>query len=117
MVTSVETYNLYYSFKDMLECLEIFAKDELHNNYHSCIVVIMGHGNNGIIWDIEGKPIDIQHILNLFNGENAPGLVGKPKLFISQACRGGEPNLIKLQRLQSYEIAALKIRRNIRLQN
>uniref|UniRef100_A0A914E455 Uncharacterized protein n=1 Tax=Acrobeloides nanus TaxID=290746 RepID=A0A914E455_9BILA len=75
--------------QDMLECLEIFAKDELHNNYHSCIVVIMGHGNNGIIWDIEGKPIDIQHILNLFNGENAPGLVGKPKLFISQACRGG----------------------------
>uniref|UniRef100_A0A914E1S2 Caspase family p20 domain-containing protein n=1 Tax=Acrobeloides nanus TaxID=290746 RepID=A0A914E1S2_9BILA len=58
--------------------------------YDSCIVVIMGHGDDGIIYDIYGNAIDINHeILSLFNGTNAPGLAGKPKFFIFEACRGG----------------------------
>uniref|UniRef100_A0A914DF62 Caspase family p20 domain-containing protein n=1 Tax=Acrobeloides nanus TaxID=290746 RepID=A0A914DF62_9BILA len=58
--------------------------------YDSCIVVIMGHGDDGTICDIHGEEIDIDHeILSLFNGDNAGDLVEKPKFFIFQACRGG----------------------------
>uniref|UniRef100_A0A914DHS5 mitogen-activated protein kinase kinase n=1 Tax=Acrobeloides nanus TaxID=290746 RepID=A0A914DHS5_9BILA len=75
---------------EILKKLKAFVNDERQKKYDSCIVVIIGHGNYGIICDKYSKAIDIEHeILNLFNGQNAPNLVGKPKFFIFQACRGG----------------------------
>uniref|UniRef100_A0A914CKL0 Caspase family p20 domain-containing protein n=1 Tax=Acrobeloides nanus TaxID=290746 RepID=A0A914CKL0_9BILA len=76
--------------KEMLDHLEAFATDVRHKDGSSCIVVIMSHGNEDVVCDTKGTRILINHeIKPLFNGKNAKDLVGKPKLFIYQSCRGG----------------------------
>ena len=82
----------------MLKHLKDFSKDKRHKNGNSCIVVIMAHGDEDVVCDINGDDVFINHeIKPLFNGENAKDLVGKPKLFIYQACRGGLFDLSKLK--------------------
>jgi hypothetical protein len=74
----------------MLNHLKDFATDVRHKNGGSCVVIIMAHGDEDGVYDIKGKRIRINHeIMPLFNGNNAEYLVGKPKLFIYQSCRGG----------------------------
>jgi hypothetical protein len=74
----------------MLDHLKAFSTDVRHKDGSSCIVVIMAHGNEDVVCDIKGTRILINHeIKPLFNGKNAEDLVGKPKLFIYQSCRGG----------------------------
>ncbi|XP_031561639.1 caspase-3-like [Actinia tenebrosa] len=67
-----------------------FAKDPDHKNSDSVIVCLLSHGLEGKIYGIDGGLVSIEDILKMFKGNNAKDLVGKPKLFFIQACRGGE---------------------------
>ncbi|TTR03965.1 Caspase-6 [Bagarius yarrelli] len=51
------------------------------------VCVFLGHGENGHVYAYDGQ-IDIQEMTSLFRGDKCPSLVGKPKIFILQACRG-----------------------------
>uniref|UniRef100_A0A667WSP4 Caspase a n=1 Tax=Myripristis murdjan TaxID=586833 RepID=A0A667WSP4_9TELE len=60
----------------------------------SVFVVIMSHGNLGVIHGVhwlENNPDEfcIENIYKHLNSENCPALVDKPKVIIIQACRGG----------------------------
>jgi len=53
------------------------------------VFVIMSHGRPGHILGIDGKEVSIKdEIIKQFDGENCKVLIGKPKIFIIQACQG-----------------------------
>ena len=54
------------------------------------ILVILSHGRDSAIFASDGGHIPTEEIYKKFNNENCPALMGKPKFFIIQACRGDE---------------------------
>ena len=54
------------------------------------ILVILSHGRDSAIFASDGTCIPTEEIYKKFNNENCPALMGKPKFFIIQACRGDE---------------------------
>jgi len=52
-------------------------------------VVIMSHGERGMIVGTDGETVAVDDILNYFDGRRCPGMAGCPKVFIFQACRNG----------------------------
>ena len=59
------------------------------STYHGLIVFIMTHGGErGILFGSDGQHVTVDEMASLFNGSNCPQLVGKPKIFVIQACRG-----------------------------
>lgn len=67
-----------------------FANLKEHIKAHSCVVVVMTHGQYDELAGSDGNYISTHEFISCFNSESAPLLAGKPKLFIIQACRGGE---------------------------
>ena len=59
---------------------------------YSCLMVfIMTHGsNNGILAGRDSSETTVDKLAEVFNSEQCKELAGKPKIFIIQACRGGE---------------------------
>jgi len=74
----------------MMSVLENFAKLPDHSTSDSCIVCISTHGSDGHgIEGIDGLFMNLESdVLSLFNNINCPALIGKPKMFFIQACRG-----------------------------
>ncbi len=70
----------------MMEAVQNFSEDD-HTSSQMCIVTIMSHGENGRIFGNDGLFVEIEELLKLFNNQAAPGLMGKPKLFIFAHCR------------------------------
>ncbi|XP_077068915.1 caspase-6-like [Siphateles boraxobius] len=58
-----------------------------HADADCFVCVFLSHGENGHIYAYDDK-IEIQEITDLFKGDICQSLVGKPKIFILQACRG-----------------------------
>lgn len=67
-----------------------FAQKPEHASVDSVVVCILSHGLPGKIYTVDGELIPINDLTTAFNGENAKHLIGKPKLFFIQACRGGK---------------------------
>lgn len=78
------------SVQDMYDKLRKFATNSDHRKHDSSVVVILSHGEEGMIYGTDDRLVAIDQILNLFSNSNAKELKGKPKLFIVQACRGSE---------------------------
>ncbi|XP_062337813.1 caspase-8-like [Osmerus eperlanus] len=55
------------------------------------ICSILTHGNESGVAGVDDKVLPINNLLSPFNGENCPALIGKPKVFFIQACRGNHP--------------------------
>ncbi|CAL1529195.1 unnamed protein product [Lymnaea stagnalis] len=54
----------------------------------SCFVcILLSHGEEGYIFGTDGK-VSIEDLVLPLKGNNCPGLVGKPKIFFVQACKG-----------------------------
>nr|XP_030127456.3 caspase-6 isoform X1 [Taeniopygia guttata] len=58
-----------------------------HSNADCFVCVFLSHGEDGHIFAYDDK-IEIQTITDMFRGDKCQSLVGKPKIFIIQACRG-----------------------------
>ncbi|KAJ3615026.1 hypothetical protein NHX12_018594 [Muraenolepis orangiensis] len=58
---------------------------------HSCsasfVCVLLSHGDEGVFFGTDGS-IELKSLTSLFRGDRCMSLVGKPKLFFIQACRG-----------------------------
>lgn len=76
--------------KQLKEALFQFAKLPEHATADSMVVCLLSHGLEGQIYGVDGVLVSIPDLLALFNGYMAKGLVGKPKLFFIQACRGSD---------------------------
>ncbi|KAK3730113.1 hypothetical protein QZH41_013737 [Actinostola sp. cb2023] len=75
--------------RNLKETVFKFAKED-HKNYDSVVVCLLSHGLEGQIYGVDGSLVSINDLVSMFNGNSAKTLVGKPKLFFVQACRGGE---------------------------
>ena len=70
-----------------MESVEEFSQMEEHEASDMCIVVVLSHGKEGAVISREGDGVSVAWIIDQFNSKRCPALVGKPKLFILQACR------------------------------
>lgn len=76
------------SVKDMKEKLQTVAQQD-HSNNASFVCVILSHGDEGVIFGTDGcEKLDV--LTRYFKGDQSKSLVGKPKLFFIQACRGSD---------------------------
>ncbi|KAJ1217684.1 hypothetical protein NDU88_005276 [Pleurodeles waltl] len=58
-----------------------------HSDADCFLCVFLSHGEKDHVFSYDGK-IEIQGLTKMFKGDKCPSLVGKPKIFIVQACRG-----------------------------
>uniref|UniRef100_A0A1A7ZSD0 Caspase 6, apoptosis-related cysteine peptidase n=1 Tax=Nothobranchius furzeri TaxID=105023 RepID=A0A1A7ZSD0_NOTFU len=77
---------------DNLKQVEILEKiheaaEEDHSDADCFLLTFMSHGEDDHVFAHDGK-INIQEITAMFKGDKCKTLVGKPKIFIMQACRG-----------------------------
>ena len=73
----------------MLLTLRDFAQLSHHKMVDSCVIILLTHGLEGQIYGSDAKLINLSEVFNFFDGNVCPGLHGKPKFFLVQACRGG----------------------------
>ncbi|XP_039631946.1 caspase-7 isoform X2 [Polypterus senegalus] len=65
------------------------ASEEDHSDRSCFACILLSHGEEGMIYGTDG-PMAIKTMTSLFRGDMCKSLVGKPKLFFIQACRGSE---------------------------
>ncbi|XP_029367968.1 caspase-3b isoform X2 [Echeneis naucrates] len=72
--------------EQMLQLLLNVSKED-HSSRASFVCVLLSHGEEGQIYGTNGS-VKIEKLTQPFKGNNCKSLVGKPKLFFIQACRG-----------------------------
>ncbi|XP_019946087.2 caspase-3-like [Paralichthys olivaceus] len=60
---------------------------EDHSSSASFVCVLLSHGDEGVIYGTDGCE-RLENLTRNFKGDRCKSLVGKPKLFFIQACRG-----------------------------
>ncbi len=56
---------------------------------HDCLVVIiLSHGYSGQLIAADNRGIEFEKVLSMFNNQNCPQLIKKPKMFFFNCCRG-----------------------------
>ncbi len=71
----------------LMNIMEVSTMD--HGDADCFICIILSHGEEGMVYGADGI-IDVKTLMDPMKGNQAPTLVGKPKLFFIQACRGQE---------------------------
>ncbi|XP_035516597.1 caspase-3a [Morone saxatilis] len=65
----------------------ISVSKEDHSCNASFVCVLLSHGDEGVFFGTDGS-VELKYLTSLFRGDRCKSLVGKPKLFFIQACRG-----------------------------
>ncbi|XP_075947583.1 caspase-3a [Anarhichas minor] len=81
----VKVYN-DQSVDQMKQVLTSASKED-HSCYASFVCVLLSHGDEGVFFGTDGS-VELKYLTSLFRGDRCKSLVGKPKLFFIQACRG-----------------------------
>jgi len=65
--------------------------DESRENAESKVFVlcILSHGHRSVVYGVDGVDVSLEQLEMQFDGEHCGQLVGRPKLFLIQACQGG----------------------------
>ncbi|KAJ8335892.1 hypothetical protein SKAU_G00392340 [Synaphobranchus kaupii] len=63
------------------------ASQEDHSGSASFVCVLLSHGDEGILFGTDAC-VELKTLTGFFRGDRCTSLVGKPKLFFIQACRG-----------------------------
>uniref|UniRef100_A0A8C9X767 Caspase-3 n=1 Tax=Sander lucioperca TaxID=283035 RepID=A0A8C9X767_SANLU len=82
----VKVYN-DQSVEQMNQVLTSGKFEEDHSCYASFVCVLLSHGDEGVFFGTDGS-VELKSLTSLFRGDRCKSLVGKPKLFFIQACRG-----------------------------
>ncbi|KAK5608113.1 hypothetical protein CRENBAI_004111 [Crenichthys baileyi] len=69
------------------QLMTVAAED--HSENASFVCVLLSHGDEGVIYGTDGFE-KMEHLIKCFKVNPCRSLVGKPKLFFIQACRGTE---------------------------
>lgn len=72
---------------DQMKQVLISVSKEDHTCYASFVCVLLSHGDEGVFFGTDGS-VELKYLTSLFRGDRCRSLVGKPKLFFIQACRG-----------------------------
>ncbi|XP_041079857.1 caspase-3-like isoform X3 [Polyodon spathula] len=70
------------------QCLQSIARAD-HSKEASFVCALLSHGDEGVLYGTDGC-IEMKRLTSIFRGDRCKTLVGKPKLFFIQACRGTE---------------------------
>uniref|UniRef100_A0A8C3UG76 Caspase 7 n=1 Tax=Catharus ustulatus TaxID=91951 RepID=A0A8C3UG76_CATUS len=73
----------------LLKSVFLVAAEENHSDAACFACILLSHGEEGLIYGTDG-PMAIKSLTALFRGDKCKSLIGKPKLFFIQACRGSE---------------------------
>nr|XP_020451084.1 caspase-3 isoform X2 [Monopterus albus] len=65
------------------------VSEEDHSGSASFACVLLSHGDEGVIYGTDGCE-KFENLTKYFKGDRCRSLVGKPKLFFIQACRGSD---------------------------
>ena len=77
---------------DLIQTMSDFVDQLENNSVDICFVCIMSHGEDDdklVTADNQTVKID-REILDRFRNDKCKNMIGKPKLFLFQACRGRE---------------------------
>jgi hypothetical protein len=74
------------SSKKIMKTVLDFSKED-NSQSEMSVVVVMSHGDDGIIFGSDEGKVKNEDLLIMFNNKNAWQLIGKPKLFIFAHCR------------------------------
>lgn len=58
------------------------------SKHDALVVILLSHGTESGIYGTDGLEVDLNDILSYFDNKTCKHLMGKPKVFIVQACRG-----------------------------
>ncbi|XP_038568991.1 caspase-3a [Micropterus salmoides] len=72
---------------DQMKLVLTSVSKEDHSCHASFVCVLLSHGDEGVFFGTDGS-IELKYLTSLFRGDRCKSLVGKPKLFFIQACRG-----------------------------
>ncbi|XP_061541676.1 caspase-3b isoform X2 [Phycodurus eques] len=72
-----------------MKSLMLSVSQEDHSKSASFVCVLLSHGEEGVIYGTDGFEM-LENLTKPFKGHRCRSLVGKPKLFFIQACRGSE---------------------------
>ncbi|XP_043827305.1 caspase-3-like [Dromiciops gliroides] len=72
--------------REIKELLDNVSKED-HSQRSSFICIILSHGEEEKIFGTDGS-LELKELTSFFKGDQCRTLVGKPKIFIIQACRG-----------------------------
>ncbi|KAJ8407431.1 hypothetical protein AAFF_G00272880 [Aldrovandia affinis] len=81
----VEVYN-DQTVGQIKQLLYTVSQDD-HSRSASFVCVLLSHGDEGIFFGTDGS-VQLKVLTGYFKGDHCTSLVGKPKLFFIQACRG-----------------------------
>ncbi|XP_010863694.2 caspase-3a [Esox lucius] len=83
----VKVYN-DQTVEQIKRVLTTASKDD-HSCSASFVCVLLSHGDEGLFFGTDAS-VELKSLTSLFRGDRCTTLVGKPKLFFIQACRGTE---------------------------
>jgi hypothetical protein len=83
--------DIYQNLKaqDLRNQIDELAKKDF-SSYASLVVCILSHGDEGVVAGVDSKNIKINDLKYKFNSNDCHSLNGKPKIWIIQACQGGD---------------------------
>lgn len=82
--------------RDMMMLLrDTSARD--FTKYDCFVCVILSHGTKDGIYGTDDQVITLEAITSLFRRDACPSLRGKPKIFLIQACRGTQRDLVSTE--------------------
>uniref|UniRef100_A0A1A8RAG8 Caspase-3 n=1 Tax=Nothobranchius rachovii TaxID=451742 RepID=A0A1A8RAG8_9TELE len=70
----------------IVQVLTAVSKED-HSKSASFVCVLLSHGDEGVFFGTDDS-VELKHLTSIFRGDCCKTLVGKPKLFFIQACRG-----------------------------
>ncbi|CAG2108822.1 unnamed protein product [Medioppia subpectinata] len=76
------------SANQMKTLLADIAADSALVRHDALAVIMLSHGADEAIYGTDGVTVNLMTILEMFNNENCPQLIDKPKMFFINACRG-----------------------------
>ncbi|XP_042883828.1 uncharacterized protein LOC122260554 [Penaeus japonicus] len=97
--------------EDTMIALRQFTEEKILMDVDSLVVVFMSHGSYDFMCTSDGKIIQDQEIIELFNNVNCRALRGKPKYFIFQHCRGTNEHIITEMSTDSNAMGRTRVSR------
>ena len=97
-----DDFNFTTKIYDNLEQREIkgLLQDTSEKDFgrYDCFVcVILSHGSKDRIYGTDDISINIEAITSCFRRNECPSLEGKPKIFLIQACRGSQQDVLTIE--------------------
>ncbi|XP_071447524.1 caspase-8 [Hetaerina americana] len=74
----------------LVEAARQTATNEVKEEHSSVVLCVLSHGQKDVVYGCNSIPVEMTELVEIFCGSKCPALIGKPKIFIFQACQGSK---------------------------